>query len=275
LVFLLNYNKENKYKGGPMIDYGFINTPTGPATFRDEPDHEPPVKDPEPDIMSPQLYKNSIDRLGFRKKLEAMEREVDALKVTDSETAARAVAMAGQVASLGNRIKKASEIKLAPFKAIIKSVRDYCLPIEKQCDALKGKAEKKNLDWMIEQDRIRREAREKAEADARKIREEQEKKRKKAEAENRKPEPEITPVVPFVPSETKIETESGTQKLEYEMIAELVDVSKLPKACLKARWKFIIAAVQPWANDQIAAGNYDLPGFVVSKQPVQKTRTKR
>jgi hypothetical protein len=211
----------------------------------------------------------------FQAKLIAMHQEVDALEVIDDASSANAAAMASQAQQMSNALAKAQKIKTDPYHKVKSYIDGFCKSIKDEFQEIKRLAENKNRSYLMEQERKRQEADRKAREEAAKLQAEQERKRQEAEAQGKDPEPQIVPIVQDVPKKTEVVTESGSQKIEYDLVAELVDVRLLPDACIKARWEQIKSAVAPWVNAQIKAGVENIPGFVISKQAKVKTRASR
>ena len=221
----------------------------------------------------------------YEPMITEMEAEVAAVKVTDEPTAARAASMAGQTRKVANEIEKARKEAIAPYKSVVDAVNEACKPFSVRLKTMQMALEGKNRAWMIEEDRKRREAEAKARAEAERLRKEAEAKAR-AEAEAKAKELNVpveeVPVVPVAvapvyipPAETKINTESGSMKLEYEMVPEIPDIRALPDECFAARAKELLAAVMPWVNARKKAGIFNDAGIIWTKQPVTRTRAGR
>jgi hypothetical protein len=221
----------------------------------------------------------------YEPAITEMEDEARAVTVADDATSAQCAEMAGQTRKLFNEIEKARKAALEPYNSVVKMVNGSVKDFTDRLTMLQKLLEGKNRAYMIEQDRIRREAEAKARAEAERLRREAEAKaRAEAEAKAKAMQVPVEdiPVEPvFVqstyipPAETKITTESGSQRIEYEMVPEVMDFRALPDECLQARHKEILAAVMPWINARKKAGIFNDPGITWTKQPIMKTRAGR
>lgn len=221
----------------------------------------------------------------YEPMITSMEDEVKAVAVTDDATSANCAEMAGQSRKLFNEIEKKRKDVVEPYNGVVKMVNNTCKAITDRLQSCLRTLEDKNRNYMIEQDRKRREAEAKARAEAERLRKEAEAKAR-AEAEAKAKEMKVpvseVPVEPVVvapvyipPAQTKVTTESGSQKIEYDMQWEIADFRQLPDECLQARAEEIKKAVAPWINAKKKAEIYNIPGVVFTKVPVLKTRAGR
>lgn len=255
------------------IDYGKLHD-KHPGTPPVEPNQEEKAEEQSVVVLDPMDPSHLVEPMrGYKMDLARMYNEIDELKVIDDATSAQATAMATQAQQFFNKIEKQRKAIVAPYNNVTGFVNGFAKAVKDDFTNIKGKATAKNRDYLIEQDRKRREAEARADKQAADHQAELEKKRKAAEKKGEDPAEVIsTPIVPVVPKSTTVKTESGSQQIEYEFVPELVNVHQLSEACIKARFKQIDDAVMPWARAQVKAGIHKIPGFVVSKQPKVKTR---
>lgn len=221
----------------------------------------------------------------FKTKILEMKAEVNEVTVKDAASSAQASEMAAQARKLSNVIAKEQKRATAPYHEVKQFVDGLCKGLRDELSSIQNSAEAKNRSYLIEQERLRQEAAEKARREAEASRREAEEKAK-AEAEAKAKELGVSPeevalepvaVAPVYipPPQIKVETESGTQKIEFDMQWEIGDFRALPDECLQARAEQLKAAVAPWINAKKKAEIYNIPGVVFSKVQVVKTRAAR
>ena len=222
----------------------------------------------------------------FNSKIDEMFAEVGALTVTDEKSSLQASEMASQAARLSNKIDKAHKKAKEPYLQVTRPLDGLVRGLLSKCDDLKSRATKANSHYLIEQEKKRQAEAAKAAEEARKQREAAEQKaaeatEEKAEALGVDPaevpvEPVTVPTSTYIPPEkTAVQTDSGSQSVEYDMQWEIVDFKMLPEECIEARHKQLVGAVAPWLNAKKKAEVYNIPGVVFKKVPVIKTRAKR
>lgn len=266
----------------------FLGGKPAGEVVRVAPEHNP--LDPVPVVQELEI--------AYREHIEGIRSEVEAMVVVDDITSARANEMTLQAKRLFAQIEKRQKQVTEPAHVFKSRIDRACKALKDALLVVAASADRKRLAYMQEQDRKRREAeaaeRARVEDALRKAREESERvaaeARAKAVAEGKAKEEadaaariaaqqqmmaNPVPVAPSVPAKTVEVTDSGTTTLETALVAKLVNVSLLSEACLAARWAQIEAAVMPWANAQLKAGIRNLPGFVVTDEPVLKTRIAR
>lgn len=82
-------------------------------------------------------------------------------------------------------------------------------------------------------------------------------------------------VVPDIPKETKVTTDSATSKIEYDWDWSLLDFKSLPDDILEDRKEQIIAAIRPAVSARIKSGIRNIPGVNIFKVEKLKTRVRR
>lgn len=237
----------------------------------------------------------------FHGEIDVMANKSMGLMVTDDASLQTATTYTTQAKALAQAIdKKRVELK-APYLEVVKvldgetkELKDRTAQIQ---DHLNGKiqpyltkkenerreAERKAQE---ERDRIQRELDAKAEAERQAAAEAA---RKAAEASGLTKQEaeeaanmaaamvEAAPVIVAqeLPTETKIQTESGTAKLKEEWSFTIEDIKAMPDAAFEARKTEVIKALSPWVNNQVKAGARNIPGVKIFKVAKVATRTSK
>lgn len=236
----------------------------------------------------------------FQGEIDGMQGEALAITVTDDKTYVDAQEMMGRARKLRSRIEaKRKELK-QPFLAHIKFLDGEAGAITQRLDDIAGGIENlKMLPYAMKKEAERREAERKAQEEARirqaeldrQAREAAEKAaaeaREKAASEGkdaaganlaaRQAAAQVEPapvVVPDIPRETKVTTDSATSKIEYDWDWELVDLRQLPDDILSERREQIVAALKPAINNRIKAGIRSIAGLKIYRVEKLKTRTR-
>jgi hypothetical protein len=191
----------------------------------------------------------------FSDKLELISKQADDQQVTDDASNAKCAEMNLQLKQLKNEIEGTRKTVLAPYLSLTSTVNERCKMIKAEIDLIRKGLEDKNIEYMLEMERIRKEA----EQDL-------------IEKAQSNQAAGIVEVLPDVPPKTAVQTIAGTQDIKYKTTATLIDPTKLSKDCIAARFAHIEKAVLPWANAQIKAGIRTLPGLAIKQEPVMKTR---
>lgn len=255
----------------------------------------PAKRDPFDPAPVKELFKK------FHLEIDKMESKAMAIEVKDDASLKIAVEMTTQVKALFQRCDKNRINEKAPYKRIVDVLDGETGDIKKRTLQIESRLNKKIGPYLLtkEQERIAAEfkareeaARVQAEMDAiaAKEREEAFQAAKQAAVDSgmsgldaemagmeaaKMVEPAPVVVAQELPTETKVQTESGTAKLKEKFVGELVDIRAIPDACVQSRWEELKKAVQPYINAQIAAGARNVPGFKIFKQAKIETRTSK
>lgn len=252
------------------MDYSFTDEKTDAA---DEP--KPKTEIVKADPLDPTHLEKRFSE--FDKILEDMESKADNHEVTDDQSSADCGVMAAQARKVFNQIEKKRKAVLSPYQTVVKSVNGCCNAIKGRLTAIQRKLEKDNRPYLVEKERKRREAEQKAIEEARKESAEQLEKQQSQDlgAGRKSPSPPVVVNVASAPAKkTKIDSEYGSQGIQKEWTYEIVDLMGLPVACFEARAEQIAAAVKPWINAQIKAGVREVEGVRIFQKDVVKTRAK-
>lgn len=252
-------------------------------------------------IMAGEIYP-------FKSKLDGMEEAISLIKVEDEESLKSAVAVSGELSKLKNNIERKRKELTQPLFDGKKRVDSLANGLARRIDSFVAHINGKVKPYLQkkEQERLRKErqaeeARKKAEAEAREreekeraIREAEEGRQRfedareryemgKAKGEDeghaaRSVKPAIIPEV--VPAETKVETSSGSARIEKVTKVYLEDPRQLSDSFMqsiksnKTWWTALEKALTPLANQLVKQGFTEIPGFQVIKEDVLKTRTR-
>ena len=235
----------------------------------------------------------------FNSKIQTMWDDATAISVSDDDTYAQAQEMAGQAKKLKSAIdKKRVELK-APYLEFTKFLDAAAGDPVKSLDALARHIETdKMLPYAKKKEQERREAERKAIEEARlrqaeldkKAREEalraaeearqkalsEGKAKEEAEAQAKQAEAMVEPapvVVPDIPQETKLTTDSMTSKIEYDYDWSISDYGLIPTEVWNERAEQVKKAIAPVVNAKIKAGIRNIPGIKVFR--VEKLKTRR
>ena len=222
----------------------------------------------------------------FEAAIFRMKKQARDLVVKDDETAKTASEMSSQAVRIAIEVEKKRKAKVQPAVDFQKAINGPCGSMintlrKDIAGGLDGKIRKHLLVKEAEEAALRKKLEEEAAEEQKRLEEEAAAAHAKATAEAEKnnepppPAPEVPIVVPVVETKTEVATDAGKSKLETKTDWELVDFRELPVELLKDREKFIVGAIKPWINRQIAAGNRDIPGVRIFEVKEVKTRAKR
>lgn len=221
----------------------------------------------------------------YEPMITEMEAEVSALEINDEESDSKAKEMSGQARKLDNELDGLRKEKGKPFKAVLDAMMDVCKPFSSRLKTMVSDIEQKRRPYLIQKEALRKEAEEKARAEAERVRKEaEEKARKEMEskaAELKVPVEEVPPV-PVVVAPVYIPP-AKTDGLEDITIWEVADWKSLPDE--------FFADLNPKSHDEnfkknsvfphvrigkmVAAGILNIPGVVFTKTQKVKTRATR
>lgn len=237
----------------------------------------------------------------FKRELDGMMVEAQAVVVVDDNSMAQASEMISQAKKLSNAIGKRRLVVTRPLLEAKKAVDGAVNKLTDACAALIRVLDGKTIPYMRNMEIARQKEAARVAAEMRaaaKAAEEKEEAARVAAAAAAKAEAEalgygkneiaetvadavaaVVPVAPEVPAgvvedRTKVKTASGSATLEYVYVGELTDIRVLPQAGINARWAQIQTAVQPWINAQIKFGLHEIPGVRVTRQQVVKRRVR-
>ena len=221
-------------------------------------------------VDSDQSYADAQEMLGTAKKLaSAIDKKRKELK---EPYLAFTRVLDGEANGLSSRLaeiaKAIQDKKLLPYARMKEQQRREAEEAARR-EAAKRQAE---LDRQAkeEADRLAAEARAQSEAEGKdKAQAELAAKQAAAMAE---PAPVV---VPDIPRETKVTTDSATSKIEYDWDWSLVSFRGLPDDILEDRKDQIIAAIKPAIAARIKAGIRSIGGVNIFKVEKLKTRTRR
>lgn len=235
----------------------------------------------------------------FRAEISEMEKEAEAIAVTDDDTYAQAQEMSGQAKRLKAAIdKKRVELK-APYLEFTKFLdstagdpvkslealarhieNDKMLPYAKKKEQERRDAERKAIEEArLRQAELDKKAREEAlraseEAKQKALSDGKSKEEAEAQAKQAEAMAEPAPVVaPDIPQETKLTTDSLTSKIEYDYDWSISDYGLIPNEIWEERSEQIRKAIAPVINAKIKAGIRNIPGVKVFR--VEKLKTRR
>lgn len=251
------------------------------------------------DPFDPAQVKELFDR--FHGEIDTIQFNAATIEVDSDQSYANAQEMLGTAKKLASAIdKKRKELK-EPYLAftrvldgeanglssrldqIAKSIQDtkllpYARMKEQQRREAEEKARREAAARQAELDRLARIEAEKLAAEARAKAEAEGKDKAQAEvaAQQAAAMAEPAPVViPDIPNETKVTTDSATSKIEYDWDWSLVDLRMLPDDILQDRLEQIISAIRPAIAARIKAGLRNIPGVNIFRVEKLKTRTRR
>lgn len=221
-------------------------------------------------VDSDQSYADAQEMLGSAKKLaSAIDKKRKELK---EPYLAFTRVLDGEANGLSSRLaeiaKNIQDKKLLPYARMKEQQRREAEEAARR-EAARRQAE---LDRQAkeEADRLAAEARAQAEAEG--------KDRAQAELAAKQAAAMAEPapvVVPDIPKETKVTTDSATSKIEYDWDWSLVSFRDLPDDILEDRKEQIIAAIKPAIAARIKAGIRSIGGVNIFKVEKLKTRTRR
>lgn len=219
--------------------------------------------DPAEDAASREITpldaaKNQL--MQFRAAVNAMQREVAELSVSDAATEAKAGEMTAQVKALSKQIIAQQDMIISEPQRFVKSVQVFTLPFRKDLEAMEGQLKRKLGDYAYQKEMERR----KAEAAALKASAEAQKKIDR-EAKKAGIDPVQLPT-PVVPQESApIRTESGTTSFVPVWDFELVRIEDVPH-------KYLMIDASAIRN-AIRSGVRDIPGLKIVEKLNVRTRT--
>lgn len=280
----------------------FLDTDEEQAPYGDHPAQPAPV---------PAIY-DPFDVLQFRDLFSAFDRQIEMLRIqaeavevidqaTDSDARAKAQDVARVRLTVEAERKRAKE----PYLKVGQAIDSFANPIVSGAKSIEDLLAQKRKAFLVEQDRIRREAEEqarraaeaarhKAEAEARERAqvalakaqaEAAERDRLAAEAaalENRPappPEPVIAPPPEpvYIPPPAPVVMPPPAADLKREWVAEVTNLTELLRhePLIESRAAELLKAVTPWLNAQVKAGVRSLPGCAIYQTETVKTRGRK
>jgi vacuolar-type H+-ATPase subunit I/STV1 len=151
-----------------------------------------------------------------------MEDESKRHEITDTASAEKAVAMAGQVKAILKRIDSVRKQIVGPANEFVKAVNAFAKQYTSRLETIESETVSKVNRWQVEQRRIQMEAQRKAAEEARKIQEELNKKAVEANVEP------VRVMAPVIPEKAVTRTESGSASLRKVWKWNLTDFSAVP-----------------------------------------------
>jgi len=221
-------------------------------------------------VDSDQSYADAQEMLGTAKKLaSAIDKKRKELK---EPYLAFTRVLDGEANGLSSRLNQiASGIET-------KKLLPYARMKEAQRREAEQKARQEAAARQAELDRLARAESERLAAEARAKAEEDGKSAAQTEAAAQQAAAMAEPapvVVPDIPKETKVTTDSATSKIEYDWDWSLLNFRDLPDDILEDRKEQIIAAIKPAITARIKAGIRNLSGINIYRVERLKTRTRR
>jgi hypothetical protein len=221
----------------------------------------------------------------FQAQIATMKAQAGAHQITDQASLNLGIEMVAQ----GKKMLKAVDVRR---KAIIEvpdgfvsSVNTFCRKISNDIKAIITPLDARVNAFMVEQDRLRREAerkaREEAEAERRRLEDEAAAERARIEAEAMangaskeeaaaEAQAAVDPIIPVVPvtapASTVTRTAEGTAHLRKDWAWEEVDFNLVPREYLMLDTKKL--------NQAVKAGVREIPGIRIFEKPKTNYRTK-
>jgi hypothetical protein len=185
-----------------------------------------------------------------------LERQIDALEVTDAPTAGKVTEWLSVVAATAKSVEDRRSALVKPLNDEVKSINDLVRPLTAALDKLKSKGKDKQLAWhRAEEERVRREH-----AEAERIRKENERKAFEAQAaaaaqssQTGKPVEVVPVVVAPVPQVVEasrgVKTDYGSTSVRKVWKFEVIDSALVPRRFLAVDESAIRRAVAEGARE--------------------------
>ena len=205
----------------------------------------------------------------FESRINIIKESAKVLKVKDPETEAKSAQIARDVKKLNKVIDSARMSAKRPYLDFCTELDGYVRPIQKLLTDIEKDEREKCTNYRRELLQKQREA----EAAAKKAADKAAAKAKKEEESMKIGDlfvPSMNPTAKPMPMVTAAEGKvslhtGGSASYGTKLIAELVDIKKVPERYLMVNWKAV--------NEDLKAGFTQIPGFVVKEDIKMNMRT--